>query len=90
MKVSLGLIAGVAVVIICLAVGAALGGFFWNRKRKSVGVVTLYKVGIIKILRLYFVLLQIKDNAGASKSFLEDSEVDFKFIYKPDFLFYLF
>jgi len=68
-EVSAGMISGVVVVVICLAVGAALGGFFWNRKRKSIAVVTLHK---------------IKDNSAASQSFLEDSEYHVSIVGDPE------
>jgi len=58
-EVSVGLIAGLVVVLLGFVVGAVGGGMFWNKKRKEIPVVALHK---------------IKDQSGASSSFLEDSE----------------
>merc|ERR1719318_756211 len=67
--VSLGLVVGGILILICLAVAAVGGGVFWNRRRKSIGVVTLHK---------------IKDDSGASKSFLEDSEYHVSIMGEPE------
>ena len=44
----MGLVVGITVSILCLAIGSAVAGFLWNRKRKEVGVVALHKVRLIK------------------------------------------
>ena len=49
-QVSLGLIAVGVLVLLCLTVAAVGGGVFWNRKKKSIGVVTLHKVRVLRKL----------------------------------------
>eukprot|EP00092_Neocalanus_flemingeri_P010708 GFUD01011534.1.p1 GENE.GFUD01011534.1~~GFUD01011534.1.p1 ORF type:complete len:336 (+),score=103.19 GFUD01011534.1:39-1046(+) len=66
---SVGLIVGIVVLVLGLAIGTAVGGIFWNRKRKSIDVVSLYK---------------IRDNSGASNSFLEDSEYHVSIVGEPE------
>eukprot|EP00092_Neocalanus_flemingeri_P103739 GFUD01132781.1.p1 GENE.GFUD01132781.1~~GFUD01132781.1.p1 ORF type:complete len:338 (+),score=97.91 GFUD01132781.1:37-1050(+) len=66
---SVGVIVGIVVLVLGLAIGTAVGGIFWNRKRKSIDVVSLHK---------------IRDNSGASNSFLEDSEYHVSIVGEPE------
>eukprot|EP00092_Neocalanus_flemingeri_P031215 GFUD01033907.1.p1 GENE.GFUD01033907.1~~GFUD01033907.1.p1 ORF type:complete len:304 (+),score=94.22 GFUD01033907.1:37-948(+) len=66
---SMGLIVGVLVTISALVVAAIVGGVFWKKKRRSLGVVALHKN---------------KDDCLAANAFLEEAEYHISIIKDPE------
>ena len=71
------MIVGVLVAISALVLAAIVGAVFWKKKRRSMGVVVLHKVGATNLTNVIIIFyFQSKDDTLAANAFLEEAEVE--------------